>query len=142
MPEQIASIITTLEFMDWIAEAYNKSVEEFEKIERAKDFAKVLEFNRPEFSVKMQLIYEPTNKGFCILCSRTDRQLCKDYECNNNTAGLWWKIDFKSNVPGIKDTDFKSRTAIDAVQFVRTMILSYALGRRIGPLTFNTGEAR
>lgn len=140
MSEQITSIITTLELMDWIAEAYNKSAEKFEKIACAKDFTKILEFNRPEFSLKMQLIYEPINKGFCINCSNTDRQVCKDYGCSNNTAGLWWKIDFKSNVPGIKDIDFKSRKAIDAVQFVRTMIFSYALGRRISPTTFNSGE--
>lgn len=142
MPKQIASIVTTLELMDWIAEAYNKSAEEFEKIERAQDFTKVLEFSRPEFSLKMQLIYDPVNKGFCINCPNAAHQQCKDYDCNNNTAGLWWTIEFKSNVPGIKDISCKARKAEDAVQFARTMILSYALGRRIGPTTFNAGEAR
>lgn len=123
-----------LKLMDTIVDAFNNSIELFDRAEKAKDYEAKLELLvNNQCKLLMQLVHVEKNilwASSCITCKRQS-EYCDDMKCPGNVRGDWWTAKFESESnPDLNIEKVFGRTATDAIELILMELTRNANGHR------------
>lgn len=135
-----------LKLTDTIVDAFNNSIELFDKAEKAKDYEAKLELKIGEHcKLLMQLIHVEKNilwASWCVTCKRQS-EYCDDMKCSSNVRGDWWTAKFESESnPDLNIEKVFGRTATDAIELILMELTRNVSDHRFNYSYKSSGESK